>query len=91
MGIEGLDIIETDAGDYIADSMDEHSGHMVLPAIHKSVEEINSHFGLNNLAPDQLVGVIRDRLRETYLQADIGITGCNFLIADPGAIVITEN
>jgi L-lactate dehydrogenase complex protein LldF len=91
VGIEGFNIIETDAGDYIADSMDEHSGHMVLPAIHKSVEEINTHFGLNNLAPDQLVGVIRDRLRETYLNAEIGVTGCNFLIADPGAIVITEN
>ncbi len=89
--LEGFDIIETDAGDYIADSMNEHSGHMVLPAIHKSIEEINTHFGLNNLSPEQLVDVIRNRLRELYLSAEIGITGCNFLIADPGAIVITEN
>jgi len=89
--LEGFDIIETDAGDYIADSMNDHSGHMVLPAIHKSIEEINTHFGLNNLSPEQLVDVIRNRLRELYLSAEIGITGCNFLIADPGAIVITEN
>ena len=91
VGMEGFDIIETDAGDYIADSMDDHSGHMILPAIHKSVAAITSHFGLNNLSPEQLVEVIRERLRETYLQAEIGITGCNFLIADPGAVVITEN
>jgi L-lactate dehydrogenase complex protein LldF len=64
---------------------------MVLPAIHKSIEEINTHFGLNNLSPEQLIDVIRNRLRELYLNAEIGITGCNFLIADPGAIVITEN
>lgn len=89
--IEGYNIIETDAGDYIADSMDDHSGHMILPAIHKSLEEINQHFGFNNLSPEQLVAIIRERLRELYLSADIGITGCNFLIADPGAIVLTEN
>ncbi|MFM7016692.1 MAG: LUD domain-containing protein [Bacteroidota bacterium] len=90
-GVEGFNIIETDAGDYIADSMNDHSGHMILPAIHKSVPEINTHFGLNDLSPEQLIGVIRDRLRSLYVNADIGITGCNFLIADPGAIVITEN
>jgi L-lactate dehydrogenase complex protein LldF len=91
VGVEGFEIIETDAGDYIAGSMDDHSGHMILPAIHKSVSDINSHFGLNNLNEEQLIGIIRDRLRELYLSAEIGITGCNFLIADPGAIVITEN
>ena len=91
IGIEGYNAIETDTGDYIADSLSDHSGHMILPAIHKSVEEINAHFGFDHLSPEQIVGVIRDRLRSLFLSADIGITGCNFLIADPGAIVITEN
>jgi len=93
---DGYRTLETDTGDYIADAAGDHSGHMILPAIHKSLEEIGElmkkDMVLSHKADaNEIVAKIRQKLRGEFLKAGTGITGCNFLIADPGAIVLTEN
>jgi L-lactate dehydrogenase complex protein LldF len=92
----GIESVETDLGEYIQQLAGEPPYHIVTPAMHKSREDIAQLFSekLNtkpNLSADQLTLVARDVLREKYVQAEIGITGANFLIADIGAVAISEN
>src|SRR5687767_13775526 len=92
----GIESIETDLGEYIQQLDGEPPYHIVTPAMHKSKEDIAKLFynklhtkpGLN---PEQLTLVAREKLREKYVRAEIGITGANFLIADTGSIALTEN
>jgi L-lactate dehydrogenase complex protein LldF len=70
--------------------------HIVTPAMHKSKEDVAKlfHDKLNtalSLTPEELTLVAREKLREKYTQAEVGITGANFIIADAGAIAVTEN
>lgn len=93
---QGIHCKETDTGDFIVQAAGEDGSHMVLPAMHKSSAEIAKLLSEKlNISPDaspqQLVQSIRDHLRPVFRSAGAGITGCNFLIADPGAIVIVEN
>jgi L-lactate dehydrogenase complex protein LldF len=93
---EGFKAIETDTGDYIVREAGEQSSHMILPAIHKSIAEIASLLSnklqlSNDADASEIVSKIRAELRPEFLNAGTGFTGCNFLIADPGAVVITEN
>jgi len=93
---DGFKSVETDTGDFIIQQFDEDGSHMVLPALHKSVADIaelfHKQFGVNeNADPEELVAYIRKHLRNEFLSAGAGITGANFLIADPGSIVILEN
>jgi L-lactate dehydrogenase complex protein LldF len=93
---EGFNITETDCGDYILQQCDEEGSHMVLPALHKPVAEIVSllkdDLELDDDAdPATIIAKIRSHLRSVFLTAGVGITGANFIVADPGAIVITEN
>lgn len=92
----GIESVETDLGEYIQQLDNEPPYHIVTPAMHKSREDIARLFSekLNtkpDLSADQLTLVARDVLREKYVQAEIGITGANFLIADTGAIAVSEN
>jgi L-lactate dehydrogenase complex protein LldF len=91
-----IDSVETDLGEYIQQLDGEPPYHIVTPAMHKSKEDVAKLFtdklGTHpNLTPEQLTLVARDKLREKYAQAEIGITGANFIIADAGAIAVTEN
>jgi L-lactate dehydrogenase complex protein LldF len=92
----GIDSVETDLGEYIQQLDGEPPYHIVTPAMHKSKEDVAKlfheklHTGLD-LTPEQLTLVARERLREKYLQAEIGVTGANFIISDIGAIAVTEN
>jgi L-lactate dehydrogenase complex protein LldF len=91
-----IESIETDLGEYIQQLDGEAPYHIVTPAMHKSKEDVAKLFtdklGTHpNLTPEQLTLVARDKLREKYAQAEIGITGANFIIADIGAIALTEN
>lgn len=91
-----IESIETDLGEYIQQLDGEPPYHIVTPAMHKSKEDVAKLFtdklGTRpNLTPEQLTLVARDKLREKYVQAEVGITGANFIIADIGAIAITEN
>jgi L-lactate dehydrogenase complex protein LldF len=91
-----IESIETDLGEYIQQLDGEPPYHIVTPAMHKSKEDIARLFyeKLNtakNLNPQQLTGIARDNLRDKYIEAEIGITGANFIISDIGGIAISEN
>lgn len=92
----GIESVETDLGEYIQQLDGEPPYHIVTPAMHKSKEDIAKLFSEKlgtdpSLTPEQLTLVARDVLREKYRQAEIGITGANFIIADIGGVAITEN
>lgn len=92
----GIESVETDLGEYIQQLDGEPPYHIVTPAMHKSKEDVAKLFyeklhTAPNLSPSQLTLVAREKLREKYIQAEIGITGANFLIADVGGIAVTEN
>jgi L-lactate dehydrogenase complex protein LldF len=92
----GVEVVETDLGEYIQQLDGEPPFHIVTPAMHKSKEDVARVFHEKlgtplNLTPQEMTMIARKNLREKYLQAEIGITGGNFLLADPGAIVVTEN
>jgi L-lactate dehydrogenase complex protein LldF len=92
----GIESVETDLGEYIQQLDGEPPYHIVTPAMHKSKEDVAKLFyeklhTAPNLSPEQLTLVAREKLREKYVQAEIGITGANFIIADTGGIAVTEN
>ena len=91
-----IESVETDLGEYIQQLDGEPPYHIVTPAMHKSKEDVARvfHEHLNtplDLSPEQLTLVAREKMREKYMQAKVGITGANFIIADTGSIAITEN
>jgi L-lactate dehydrogenase complex protein LldF len=92
----GVEAIETDLGEYIIQLAGETPSHIIIPAIHKNrhqVAELFSKEAGQELAADTtvLAGFARQKLRQKFLEADIGMTGCNFAIAETGSIVIFEN
>ncbi len=92
----GVDSVETDLGEYIQQMDGEAPYHIVTPAMHKSKEDVaqlfNKHLGTDiSLTPEQLTLVARKNLRDKYVQAEIGITGANFILSDIGGIALTEN
>jgi L-lactate dehydrogenase complex protein LldF len=92
----GIESLETDLGEYIVQLAGEKPYHIVTPAMHKSKEEVaalfNEKFGLDaGSTPEQITAYVRELLREKFFTADIGITGANFLVADIGAVCLTEN
>lgn len=91
-----IESVETDLGEYIQQLDNEAPYHIVTPAMHKSKEDVAKLFAqkLNtdpNLTPAELTQVARNILRKKYVEAEVGITGANFLIADTGAVAVTEN
>lgn len=91
-----IESIETDLGEYIQQLDHEPPYHIVTPAMHKSKEDVAKLFeeklgSPSKLSPEQLTLVAREKLREKYVQAEIGISGANFIISDIGGIAITEN
>src|SRR5665213_1003176 len=91
-----IESLETDLGEYIVQLLGQKPYHIVTPAMHLSKEDIaklfNERFGTPvDATPEQLTQKARELLREKYVQADAGITGANFLIADTGSIAISEN
>jgi len=93
---QGIESIETDLGEYIQQLDGEPPYHIVTPAMHKSKEDVAKLFAEKlgtdpTLTPEQLTLVAREVLRKKYTEAEVGITGANFIIADIGGIAITEN
>ena len=91
-----IESVETDLGEYIQQLDNEAPYHIVTPAMHKSKEDVAKvfHEHLNtplDLTPEEMTLVAREKLREKYMQAEIGVTGANFLIPETGSIAITEN
>jgi L-lactate dehydrogenase complex protein LldF len=92
----GIESIETDLGEYIQQLDGEAPYHIVTPAMHKSKEDVAKLFANKlgvpgGLSPEELTQIARQMLREKYVQAEVGITGANFIISDIGGIAVTEN
>ncbi len=96
----GMEVVETDLGEYILQIRHEGPSHIIAPAIHLTQGQVEAdfrrlHTGLPrdrvlDEAP-QLVAEARQILREKFLSADVGITGANFLVAETGSSVIVTN
>jgi len=91
-----IESLETDLGEYIVQLNNEKPYHIVTPAMHLSKEDIAKLFNKkfktpNNSTPEEITAFVRQLLREKFTEADVGITGANFLISDIGAVALTEN
>ncbi|NQZ92443.1 MAG: iron-sulfur cluster-binding protein [Moritella sp.] len=91
------EVIETDLGEYIlqVDDCDPPS-HIVVPALHKNREQIRGVFEdkigyTGSSDPEEMTRFVREHIRHDFLEADIGITGCNFAVAESGSISLVTN
>jgi L-lactate dehydrogenase complex protein LldF len=92
----GIEPIETDLGEYIIQLAGETPSHIVVPAIHKTRAQIAALFTEKlGIAPSDdpaaLTAVARRALRRSFAEADVGISGVNFAVAETGTILILEN
>ncbi|MBL4885716.1 MAG: lactate utilization protein, partial [Planctomycetaceae bacterium] len=93
----GIEVIDTDLGERIVQLRKEAPSHIVLPAIHIRKEEVgevfHEHLGTKKGASDPayLTEAARQHLREKFLEADAGVTGINFAIAETGGFVVCTN
>ncbi len=93
----GLEVVETDLGEWILQLAHEHPTHIIAPAIHMNRERVADLFreeaGTNDVPDDRegLVAHARMRLREKFAQADLGISGVNLGVASTGTLCIVEN
>nr|HMQ44690.1 LUD domain-containing protein [Mariniflexile sp.] len=93
----GIEVVDTDLGERIVQFAQEPPSHIVLPAIHKTKEEVDTlfqkHLGTqpSNGDPQYLTNEARKHLRDKFLKADAAITGVNFAIAETGGVVVCTN
>lgn len=96
----GFTMIETDLGEYIVQLAEETPSHIIAPAVHKTKDQVadlfldhHAQFGKTQRLsePADMVAEAREVLRQRYFEADIGITGANFLIAETGTSVVVTN
>ena len=93
---QNIESIETDLGEYIQQLDGEAPYHIVTPAMHKSKEDVAKLFyeklhTAPNLTPQEITAVARENMRKKFTDAEIGITGANFIVADTGGIAFSEN
>ncbi len=93
---QGVEVFETDLGEFIIQLAEEPPSHIVGPAIHKSLEEIRALFAerlgtRRDASAEELAAAARRFLREKFLKAELGISGANFLVAERGTLVLVEN
>lgn len=92
----GVQVVETDLGEYIIQLAEETPSHIIAPAIHKTKYQVAELFTAElGMAPTddigQMTSTARITLRDRFAAADVGISGVNFGIAETGTIVIVEN
>ncbi len=93
----GAEVIETDLGEWIIQLAAQTPSHIIAPAMHLDRQQVHDILspvaGAESLSsdPEALAGFARRQLRERFLAADLGITGCNFAVAETGSIVLVEN
>src|SRR6185369_5296631 len=92
----GREGVETDLGEYIIQLAEETPSHIIVPAIHKTKRQISELFTSELGIPptddvDKLTATARATLRDRFAEADVGISGVNFGIAETGTILIVEN
>ncbi len=93
---QGIETVETDLGEYIIQQAGEVPSHIIIPALHKTVEQVAdiiSTVASHDLPadPPQLTATARAILRDRFLAADMGISGVNFAIAESGTLAIVSN
>jgi len=92
----GVIPIETDLGEYIIQLAHERPSHIIAPAIHKTKGQVADLFAKElkrevAADPEELTRIARVELRQKFLEADLGITGANFAVADTGTVVLVTN
>ena len=92
----GVTPVETDLGEYILQLAGEHPVHIVAPAIEKTAEQVAELLTAVDGKPvpaelEALTAAARRQLRETFLQADVGITGANFGVSSTGSVCLVTN
>ncbi|WP_345241622.1 LutB/LldF family L-lactate oxidation iron-sulfur protein [Pontibacillus salipaludis] len=92
----GAEVVETDLGEWILQMDEDPPSHIVTPALHKNKEQIRETFATkkgykNSDLPEELATFAREQLRKEFLSADVGITGCNFAVAESGAVTFVTN
>jgi L-lactate dehydrogenase complex protein LldF len=92
----GIARVETDLGEYIVQLAGQTPSHILAPAIHMTKDQVSQLFATHHKtppqhAPEALLGEARRVLRQRYFEADVGITGANFLVAETGSIVLVTN
>src|SRR5215207_11755023 len=92
----GMQVVETDLGEYIIQLAHEPPSHIIAPAIHKTRRQVGELSTAELGMPptddvDQMTSTARATLRDRFAAADVGISGVNFAIAETGTIVIVEN
>ncbi len=94
--LAGVKVMETDLGEYILQLAHEAPSHIVAPVVHKNKEEIADLFAEKHHLPRktgiaELCREAREILRPAFLNADMGISGGNFLVAETGSVLIVTN
>lgn len=92
----GLQVVESDLGEYIIQLAGETPSHLIAPAIHKTREQVAELFSKVanrelSSGTEELCQFARKQLRQEFLEADIGISGCNFAVAESGSVVLISN
>jgi L-lactate dehydrogenase complex protein LldF len=96
----GIEVVETDLGEYIIQLRGETPSHIIMPAVHLNQEDVEQEFRKRHTHLDAernledaetLLAEARGILRQKFLAADIGITGANFLVAETGTSIIVTN
>ena len=92
----GLEVVESDLGEFIVQLRDEPPYHIVFPSMHLTRGEIDATFqeklgSPHADTPEELTMIARNVMRQKYCEADMGISGANFAVAETGHISITEN
>ncbi len=93
---DGLEVVETDLGEFLVQAADELPSHIVAPALHitreRAAELIGGVTGQDLPPdPDTLVQAAREYLRDKFIAADAGITGANALVASTGSVMLVSN
>ena len=95
----GLEVTETDLGEYIIQLRGETPSHILAPALHLSLAQVGQTFEASHnrkrthplTEANEMLTEAREELRGRFLNADVGITGANFLVAETGSVVIVTN
>lgn len=92
----GIEVIETDLGEYILQLDQDPPSHVVVPAIHKDRHQIRrvlaEHLGYSGPeTPEAMTRFIRQKIRQDFLSAEVGVTGCNFAVAETGSVCLVTN
>jgi L-lactate dehydrogenase complex protein LldF len=93
---EGIEVVETDLGEYIVQLRGEHPSHIITPAVHLRKEDVGHTFHQKLGIPltndiQILTNTARKRLRQTFLHTDIGVSGVNMGVVETGDLCIVTN